>query len=353
MGGAVLAPEGLHPGLHDRAGPVAKIKPEFDRRNVDRRALGRPGGQPWQWAPTSRETQGHAPNYPIIGDADFEVSKLYGMLPADTSGDEASARPPTPTRRPQRLRHRPGQEGQARAGLSDDDGRNFDEVVRVIDSLQLTAEHKVATPVNWQQGDDVIIAGSVSDDEAKETYPDGWQTPKPYIRIVPQPQADSYEKESRNEGTSAPDHFAQVALVVAVTGFTGLGEAARDALPRASSPTTSHRVDGIHASRRARAGYLFPWGETGSSPRPSSESGPPVHPGSALSRSSRWRAPRIPRAPRRRRPTAPAGKRVVAGGARVTGAAAADVTVVESYPASATQWTALAREGDAVGGSGC
>ena len=185
-------PKDFTPVCTTELGYMAKIKPEFDRRNVKIVGLSvDPAASHEQWAADIEETQGHAPNYPIIGDADFEVSKLYGMLPADTSGD-ASERTPADN---QTVRNvfviGPDKKVKLVLVYPMTTGRNFDEVVRVIDSLQLTAEHKVATPVNWQQGDDVIIAGSVSDDEAKETYPDGWQMPKPYIRIVPQPQADS------------------------------------------------------------------------------------------------------------------------------------------------------------------
>jgi alkyl hydroperoxide reductase subunit AhpC len=141
-----------------------------------------------QWASDIEETQGTAPNYPIIGDGDFKVSKLYGMLPGDTSGDPTSRTPADN----QTVRNvfviGPDKKVKLILIYPMTTGRNFDEVLRVIDSLQLTANHKVATPVNWQQGDDVIIAGSVSDDDAKETYPDGWDSPKPYIRIVPQPR---------------------------------------------------------------------------------------------------------------------------------------------------------------------
>jgi alkyl hydroperoxide reductase subunit AhpC len=130
---------------------------------------------------------GHAPNYPMIGDADFNVSKLYGMLPASTSGDPTQRTPADN----QTVRNvfviGPDKKIKLVLVYPMTTGRNFDEVLRVIDSLQLTAKHKVATPVNWQQGEDVIIAGSVSDDEAKETYPEGWESPRPYIRIVPQP----------------------------------------------------------------------------------------------------------------------------------------------------------------------
>src|SRR5205085_4535958 len=168
---------------------MAKIKPEFDKRNVKVIGLSvDPTDKHEQWANDIAETQGQAPNYPIIGDADFKVSKLYGMLPAETSGDPA-ARTPADN---QTVRNvfvvGPDKKVKLILVYPMTTGRNFDEVLRVIDSLQLTAKHKVATPVNWQQGDDVIIAGSVSDDEAREKYPEGWESPRPYIRIVPQPQ---------------------------------------------------------------------------------------------------------------------------------------------------------------------
>ncbi len=142
------------------------------------------------WAKDIEETQGTAPNYPIIGDADFEVSKLYGMLPAETSGDPKERMPADN----QTVRNvyviGPDKKVKLLLVYPMTTGRNFDEVLRVIDSLQLTAEHQVATPVNWKPGEDVIIAGSVSNDEAKERYPDGWESPKPYIRIVPQPETE-------------------------------------------------------------------------------------------------------------------------------------------------------------------
>ncbi len=184
-------PKDFTPVCTTELGYMAKIKPEFDRRNtkiiglsVD--AVDKHSG----WAADIEETQGYAPNYPIIGDADFNVSKLYGMLPHETSGD--------PDNRTavdnQTVRNvfvvGPDKKVKLILIYPMTTGRNFDEVIRVIDSLQLTAEHKVATPVNWQQGDDVIIAGSVSDDAARETYPDGWESPKPYIRIVPQPERE-------------------------------------------------------------------------------------------------------------------------------------------------------------------
>jgi thioredoxin-dependent peroxiredoxin len=182
-------PKDFTPVCTTELGYMAKIKPEFDRRNVKIIGLSvDPVEKHEGWAADIEETQGHAPNYPIIGDADFSVSKAYGMLDGDVSGDPL-ARTPADN---QTVRNvfviGPDKKVKLILIYPMTTGRNFDEVLRVIDSLQLTAKHKVATPVNWEQGDDVIIAGSVSDDEARETYPDGWQSPKPYIRIVPQPQ---------------------------------------------------------------------------------------------------------------------------------------------------------------------
>ena len=182
-------PKDFTPVCTTELGYMAKIKPDFDRRNVKLIGLSvDPVDKHSDWARDIEETQGHAPNYPIIGDADFNVSKLYGMLPANTEGDPA-ARTPADN---QTVRNvfvvGPDKKVKLILVYPMTTGRNFDEVIRVIDSLQLTAGHKVATPANWQQGDDVIIAGSVSDDEAKETYPAGWESPKPYIRIVPQPR---------------------------------------------------------------------------------------------------------------------------------------------------------------------
>jgi alkyl hydroperoxide reductase subunit AhpC len=181
-------PKDFTPVCTTELGYMAKIKPEFDRRNVKVIGLSvDPVGNHDDWARDIEETQGHAPNYPIIGDADFEVSKLYGMLPATVEGDPL-ARTPADN---QTVRNvfviGPDKKVKLILVYPMTTGRNFDEVLRVIDSLKLTAEHKVATPANWRQGDDVIIAGSVSNDEARETYPDGWDEPRPYIRIVPQP----------------------------------------------------------------------------------------------------------------------------------------------------------------------
>jgi alkyl hydroperoxide reductase subunit AhpC len=181
-------PKDFTPVCTTELGYMAKIKPEFDSRNVKIIGLSvDPVDSHAGWASDIEETQGHAPNYPIIGDSDFEVSKLYDMLPADTSGDPGKRTPADN----QTVRNvfviGPDKTIKLVLVYPMTTGRNFDEVLRVIDSMQLTAKHKVATPVNWQQGDDVIIAGSVSNEEAKETYPEGWEEPKPYIRIVPQP----------------------------------------------------------------------------------------------------------------------------------------------------------------------
>jgi alkyl hydroperoxide reductase subunit AhpC len=181
-------PKDFTPVCTTELGYMAKIKPEFDRRNVKIIGLSVDStGDHEAWAKDIKETQGHAPNYPIIGDADFKVSKLYGMLPASASGDPRERTPADN----QTVRNvfviGPDKKIKLVLVYPMTTGRNFDEVLRVIDSMQLTAKHKVATPVNWQQGEDVIIAGSVSNEEAKETYPEGWKEPRPYIRIVQQP----------------------------------------------------------------------------------------------------------------------------------------------------------------------
>jgi thioredoxin-dependent peroxiredoxin len=181
-------PRDFTPVCTTELGYMAKVKPEFDRRGVKIVGLSvDPVDNHARWASDIEETQGQAPNYPMIGDADFEVSKLYGMLPAETSGDPLERTPADN----QTVRNvfviGPDKKIKLVLVYPMTTGRNFDEVLRVVDLLQLTANHKVATPVNWRQGDDVIIAGSVSDDEARETYPEGWESPRPYIRIVPQP----------------------------------------------------------------------------------------------------------------------------------------------------------------------
>jgi thioredoxin-dependent peroxiredoxin len=182
-------PKDFTPVCTTELGYMAKIKPEFDRRNVKIIGLSvDPVDSHTEWASDIEETQGQAPNYPLIGDADFTVSKLYDMLPPSTGGDPLKRTPADNQTVRNVVVIGPDKKIKLILVYPMTTGRNFDEVLRVIDSLQLTAKHKVATPVNWQQGDDVIIAGSVSDDEAKETYPDGWKAPRPYIRIVPQPR---------------------------------------------------------------------------------------------------------------------------------------------------------------------
>jgi thioredoxin-dependent peroxiredoxin len=181
-------PKDFTPVCTTELGYMAKIKPEFDRRGVKIIGLSvDPVEKHADWSKDIEETQGTAPNYPMIGDSDFNVSKLYGMLPAATSGDPASRTPADNQTVRTVFVIGPDKKVKLQLQYPMTTGRNFDEVLRVIDSLQLTAKHKVATPAQWQQGDKVIIAGSVSDDEAKETFGE-WDSPKPYIRIVPQPQ---------------------------------------------------------------------------------------------------------------------------------------------------------------------
>ncbi len=180
-------PKDFTPVCTTELGYMAKINPEFQRRNVKVIGLSvDPTEKHAQWAADIEETQGTAPNYPIIGDSDFNVSKLYGMLAGDVAGDPAERTPAD--NQTVRNVYVIGPDKKVKLVLiyPMTTGRNFDEVLRVIDSLQLTANHKVATPVNWKQGEDVIIAGSVSNDAAKEIFGE-WKSPKPYIRIVPQP----------------------------------------------------------------------------------------------------------------------------------------------------------------------
>ena len=182
-------PRNFTPVCTTELGYMASIEPEFARRGVKIIGLSvDPVDNHERWAQDIESSQGTAPNYPLIGDADFTVSKLYGMLPSDTSGDPTSRTPADN----QTVRNvfviGPDRKVKLILVYPMTTGRNFDEVLRVIDSLQLTATQKVATPANWQPGDDVIIAGSVSDDEARERYPDGWESPLPYMRIVPQPR---------------------------------------------------------------------------------------------------------------------------------------------------------------------
>jgi alkyl hydroperoxide reductase subunit AhpC len=182
-------PKDFTPVCTTELGYMAKIKPDFESRNVKIIGLSvDPLDKHEGWAKDIEETQGTAPNYPIIGDSDFRVSKLYGMLPAETSGD-AGERTPADN---QTVRNvfviAPDKTIKLILVYPMTTGRNFDEVLRVIDSLQLTAKHKVATPVNWKPGEKVIISGAVSNEQAKEAFPEGWEEPKPYIRIVPQPK---------------------------------------------------------------------------------------------------------------------------------------------------------------------
>jgi alkyl hydroperoxide reductase subunit AhpC len=168
---------------------MAKIQPEFARRGVKVIGLSvDPLNRHAAWLDDIEETQGARPDYPIIADSDYAISKAYGMLPAGVTGDPLDRTPADN----QTVRNvfviGPDKKIKLVLVYPMTTGRNFDEVLRVLDSLQLTANHKVATPVNWQQGEDVIIAGSVSDDAARELFPDGWKSPKPYIRIVAQPR---------------------------------------------------------------------------------------------------------------------------------------------------------------------
>jgi thioredoxin-dependent peroxiredoxin len=182
-------PRDFTPVCTTELGYVAKIKPEFDRRNVKVMGLSvDPLENHEKWAMDIAETQGTALNYPIIADSDFSVAKLYGMLPAETEGDPTKRTPADNQTVRTLFVIGPDKKIKLMLVYPMTTGRNFDEVMRVIDSLQLTAKHKVATPANWQPGDDVIIAGSVSNEEAEAKYPEGWKSPKPYIRIVPQPR---------------------------------------------------------------------------------------------------------------------------------------------------------------------
>jgi alkyl hydroperoxide reductase subunit AhpC len=181
-------PKDFTPVCTTELGYMARIKPEFARRNTKIIGLSVDSVEDHaRWAKDIQETQGAAPNFPIIGDSDFKVSKLYDMLPAPVSGD-ARARTPADNQSVRTV-FLIGPDKRIKLFLMYPmtTGRNFDEVLRVLDSIQLTAKYKVATPVNWKLGEDVIIAGSVSDEDAKKQYPGGWKAPKPYIRIVHQP----------------------------------------------------------------------------------------------------------------------------------------------------------------------
>ena len=182
-------PKDFTPVCTTELGYLAKLKPGFDKRNVKVVGLSvDPVSSHSKWADDIKETQGAAPNFPMIGDTDLSVSKAYGMLPAEagTTSEGRTAMDNMTVRTVFVIG--PDKKVKLMISYPMTTGRNFDEVLRVIDSLQLTAKHRVATPVNWKHGEDVIIAGSVSDDDAKKSYPNGWKAPRPYIRIVPQPQ---------------------------------------------------------------------------------------------------------------------------------------------------------------------
>jgi alkyl hydroperoxide reductase subunit AhpC len=182
-------PKDFTPVCTTELGYMAKLKPEFDRRNVKIIGLSvDPVDKHSKWSVDIQETQGYAPNYPMIGDPDLSIAKSWGMLPATLTGDAAARTAADNATVRNVFVVGPDKKIKLVLIYPMTTGRNFDEVLRVIDSLQLTAKHKVATPVNWKQGEDVIIAGSVSDEDAKKVYPNGWKSPKPYIRIVPQPK---------------------------------------------------------------------------------------------------------------------------------------------------------------------
>jgi alkyl hydroperoxide reductase subunit AhpC len=182
-------PKDFTPVCTTELGYMARLEPEFRRRNCKVMGLSvDPVENHHKWAKDIEESQGHAPNYPMVGDPKLEVAKAFDMLPAD-AGESCEGRTPA-TNATVRSVFIVGPDKKIKATLTYpmSTGRNFDEVLRLLDSIQLTARHQVATPVNWRDGDDVIILASVSDDDARKKYPEGWRAPKPYIRIVPQPQ---------------------------------------------------------------------------------------------------------------------------------------------------------------------
>ena len=180
-------PKDFTPVCTTELGYMASLKPEFERRNCKIIGLSAdPVADHKGWAKDIQETQGHAPNYPIVGDADLTVAKLYDMLPASETPGKRTAMDNQTVRSVFLIG--PDKKVKAMLVYPMSTGRNFDEVLRVIDSMQLTSRHSVATPVNWKRGDEVIILGSVSDEDAKKKFPGGWKSPKPYIRLVPQPE---------------------------------------------------------------------------------------------------------------------------------------------------------------------
>ena len=180
-------PKDFTPVCTTELGYMAKLKPEFQKRSCKVMGLSvDPVTDHQKWAKDIEETQGTAPNYPIIGDADLNVAKMYDMIHPNATGGKRTAADNATIRSVFVI----GPDKKIKLTLTYpmSTGRNFDEVLRVLDSIQLTAKHKVSTPVNWKQGEDVIISGAVSDDDAKKQYPGGWKAPKPYLRIVPQPK---------------------------------------------------------------------------------------------------------------------------------------------------------------------
>jgi alkyl hydroperoxide reductase subunit AhpC len=182
-------PKDFTPICTTELGYMARLKPEFDKRGVKVIGLSvDPVDNHAKWAEDIKDTQGFAPNFPMIGDTDLKVAKAYGMLPADTAGTSEGRTAATNATVRTVFVIGPDKKIKLHLAYPMTTGRNFDEILRVIDSLQLTAKHKVATPVNWKNGDDVVIISSVSDEDAKKAYPQGWKAPRPYLRIVPQPR---------------------------------------------------------------------------------------------------------------------------------------------------------------------
>jgi alkyl hydroperoxide reductase subunit AhpC len=183
-------PKDFTPICTTELGTMARMKPDFDKRGVKIIGLSvDPVDSHTKWSQDIKETQGFAPNYPMIADTDLKVAKLYGMLPADTSGTSDGRTAATNATVRTVFVIGPDKKIKLQLAYPMTTGRNFDEILRVIDSLQLTAKHKVATPANWKNGEDVVLLGSVTDEEAKKTYPQGWKAPRPYMRIVPQPRS--------------------------------------------------------------------------------------------------------------------------------------------------------------------
>jgi alkyl hydroperoxide reductase subunit AhpC len=182
-------PKDFTPVCTTELGAVARLKPEFDKRGVKTIGLSvDPVNKHAQWAEDIKETQGAAPNFPMIGDTDFKVSKLYDMLPASTSGDVSTRTANDNATVRNVFIIGPDKKIKLVLVYPMSVGRNFQEILRAIDALQLGAKHRVSTPADWKQGEDVILGGAISDEEAKKLYPQGWKSPKPYIRIVPQPK---------------------------------------------------------------------------------------------------------------------------------------------------------------------